>query len=427
MINGSYMQSHRVFSDWLERHANGVSMPHWPTATTSRSPAPARDGARSGAPARLTRAVVPARARNVRRSIGVGIAVSSGAEGSPTGRDVSTVRRWRPAEGARMAKVVLTDYVWESLDVERKTLDGLATLVPLKTKTPAEFLPEATDCDALLNTYAGPITADTMKQMPKCKIIARYGIGVDTIDLDAATAAGIIVTNTPTYCIEEVAEHTMALLLSCARKVALYDRLVRAGRWEVPPGKPMFRLVGRTLGLVGFGNIARAVAARAAAFGMRVLYHDPFVQEGQFPVPGEKKELFEMLREADFVSLHPPLLPETRGMMNDEAFARMKPTAFLINCSRGPIVDTRALVRALDAGRIAGCALDTTDPEPLPDPHPLRGREHVTITPHVAWYSEQAMVGLQSGAPNEVRRVLTGEWPINVVNPAVRGKTRAAL
>jgi len=215
--------------------------------------------------------------------------------------------------------------------------------------------------------------------------------------------------------------------LSCARKIAFYDRLVRKGRWEVPPGKPMFRLIGRTLGLVGFGNIARAVATRAAALGMRVFYYDPFVAAGQFPVPGEKRELLEMLREADFVSLHPPLLPETRGMMNDAAFAQMKPTAFLINCSRGPIVDTPALVRALDAGRIAGCALDTTDPEPLPDPHPLRGRENVTITPHAAWYSEQAMVGLQSGAPNEVRRVLTGEWPINVVNRAVRGKNRAGL
>src|SRR2546426_4326184 len=191
-------------------------MPHWPTATTRRSPAAlARDGTRSGAPARLTTAAVPARARNVRRSIGVGIAVSSGAEGSPTGREVSTVRRWRPAKGARMAKVVLTDYVWESLDVEHKTLDGVGTLVALKTKTPAEFLPEATDCDALLNTYAGPITADVLKQMPRCRIIARYGIGVDTIDLDAATAAGIIVTNNPTYCIEEGAEHTIALLLAC--------------------------------------------------------------------------------------------------------------------------------------------------------------------------------------------------------------------
>jgi D-3-phosphoglycerate dehydrogenase len=328
---------------------------------------------------------------------------------------------------AAKPRVVLTDYVWESLDVEKRTLEGVADLVALRTKTPAEFLPEAETCDALLNTYAGPITADVMARMPRCRIIARYGIGVDTIDLAAATAAGIIVTNNPTYCIEEVAEHTLALLMACARKVAFYDRLVRGGRWEVPPGKPMFRLVDRTLGLVGFGNIARAVAVRAASFGMRVLYHDPFVQPGQFPVPGEKRELADVLREADFVSLHPPLVPETRRMMNDDAFARMKPTAFLINCSRGPIVDTDALVRALDAGRIAGCALDTTDPEPLPDPHPLRGRENVVVTPHVAWYSEQAMVGLQAGAPGEVRRVLTGQWPVNVVNREVKGKNRAGL
>lgn len=325
------------------------------------------------------------------------------------------------------AKVVITDYVWESLDVEKKTLGDLAELVALKTKKPEEFIDAAKDCDALLNTYAGPITAEVMAKMPKCRIIARYGIGVDTIDLDAATRAGIIVTNNPTYCIEEVAEHTMALLLACARKIAFYDRLVRAGRWEVPPGKPIYRLVGRTLGLVGFGNIARAVAVRAAAFGMRVLYADPFVKEGQFDVPGTKAELDVLFREADFVSLHPPLTPETRKMMNDAAFSRMKPSAFLINCSRGPVVDTEALVRALDAKKIAGCALDTTDPEPLPDPHPLRGRDNVIVAPHAAWYSEQAMAGLQAGAPGEVRRVLSGEWPVNVVNRAVKGKSRAGL
>jgi len=325
------------------------------------------------------------------------------------------------------AKVVLTDYVWESLDVEKKILAGLAELVPLQTKQPAEFLPQAENCDALLNTYAGPITADVMARMPKCKIIARYGIGVDTIDLEAATQAGIIVTNNPSYCIEEVAEHTLALILACARKVAFYDRLVRGGRWEVPPGKPMFRLAGSTLGLVGFGNIARQVALRAASFGMQLLYSDPHVKEGQFDVPGRKMELHAMLREADFVTLHPPLMPQTRKMINDEAFSHMKPSAVLVNCARGPIVDTDALVRALDAGRIAGCALDTTDPEPLPNPHPLRGRENVIINPHVAWYSEQAMVGLQAGAPSEVRRVLAGEWPVNVVNRAVQGKNRAGL
>lgn len=325
------------------------------------------------------------------------------------------------------AKVVITDYVWESLDVEKKTLGDLADLVPLKTKRPEEFLDAAKDCDALLNTYAGPITAEAMARMPKCKIIARYGIGVDTIDLDAATRAGIIVTNNPSYCIEEVAEQTMALILSSARKIPFYDRMVRAGRWEVPPGKPIYRLAGRTLGLVGFGNIARAVAVRAAAFGMRVLYADPFVKEGQFDAPAKKTELDSLLSESDFVSLHPPLTPDTRKMMNDRAFSRMKPSAFLINCARGPVVDSDALVRALDAKKIAGCALDTTDPEPLPDPHPLRGRDNVIINPHVAWYSEQAMAGLQAGAPGEVRRVLSGQWPLNVVNRAVKGNNRAGL
>jgi D-3-phosphoglycerate dehydrogenase len=264
-----------------------------------------------------------------------------------------------------------------------------------------------------------------MARMPKCKIIARYGIGVDTIDLDAATAAGIIVTNNPTYCIEEVAEHTMALLLACARKVAFYDRLVRNGRWEVPPGKPLFRLAGSTLGLVGFGNIARQVAVRAASFGINVLYSDPFVRQSS--MPGRSVSLDTLLAEADFVSIHPPLTRDTRKMINDEALGKMKRTAWLINCARGPIVDTDALVRALDAGSIAGAALDTTDPEPLPNPHPLRNRDNVIINPHVAWYSEQAMSGLQAGAPAEVRRVLCGEWPVNVVNRAVQGKNRAGL
>jgi D-3-phosphoglycerate dehydrogenase / 2-oxoglutarate reductase len=325
------------------------------------------------------------------------------------------------------AKVVVTDYVWESLDVERKILEGRARLVPLQTKTPAEFLPQASDCDALLNTYAGPITADVIAAMPKCRIIARYGIGVDTIDLDAATAAGIIVTNNPSYCIEEVAEATMALLLACARKVVHFDRRVRDGKWEITSGKPIFRIAGSTIGLIGFGNIARQVAVRAAAFGMRVLYFDPFVRQGQFDAPGTGVELDELLGEADFVSLHAPLMPATRRMIGAAALSRMKATAFLINCSRGPIVDTEALVRALDGNVIAGCALDTTDPEPLPDPHPLRGRPNVIINPHAAWYSEQSMGGLQSGAPGEVLRVLCGEWPQHVVNAAVKGRTRVGL
>jgi len=328
---------------------------------------------------------------------------------------------------ADKAKVVITDYVWDSLSVETATLAGIAELIPLQTKTPQEFLPHVADCDALLNTYAGPITAEVMARMPNCKIIARYGIGVDTIDLAAATAAGIIVTNNPTYCLEEVAEHTLALLLACARKIALYDRLVRAGRWEVPPGKPIFRLAGSTLGLVGFGNIARRVAKRAAAFGMRILFFDPFIEQADDGVPVEKRELEDLLAEADFISLHAPLLPQTRKLIDEKALNAMKPSAFLVNCARGAIVDTEALVRALDRNAIAGCALDTLDPEPISEAHPLRGRDNVIITPHAAWYSEQAMTGLQAGAPGEVRRVLTGQWPVNVVNRAVKAQNRAGL
>jgi len=325
------------------------------------------------------------------------------------------------------AKVVLTDYVWESLDVEDEILGALADIVPLQVTDPEAFFPEAADCDALLNTYGGPITAEVMAKMPTCKIIARYGIGVDTIDLEAATAAGIIVTNNPTYCVEEVAEHTLAMLLTSARKIAFYDRLVRSGRWEVPPGKPMFRMAGATVGLVGFGNIARRVAKGAAGLDMRVLYSDPFVEQGQFDAPGDKVEFEDLLRQSDFLCVHAPLTPQTRGMLSTDAFAEMKNSAVVVNCSRGPIIDTAALIQALDDRQIAGCALDTTDPEPLPEDHTLRNRENVIVNPHAAWYSEQAMEGLQRGAPNEVRRVLEGEWPVNVVNRGVKENNRAGL
>jgi D-3-phosphoglycerate dehydrogenase / 2-oxoglutarate reductase len=158
---------------------------------------------------------------------------------------------------------------------------------------------------------------------------------------------------------------------------------------------------------------------------MNILYSDPFVSNSKGA--GQAVSLERLFRESDFISVHPPLTRETRKMLSDDAFKLMKRTAWLINCARGPIVDTDALVRALDTGTIAGAALDTTDPEPLPTPHPLRERDNVIINPHVAWYSETAMVGLQAGAPSEVRRILSGEWPINVVNRAVQGKSRAGL
>src|SRR5262249_41906739 len=157
------------------------------------------------------------------------------------------------------------------------------------------------------------------------------------------------VTNNPTYCIEEVAEHTMALLLDSARKIAFYDRLVRAGTWAVPPGKPLYRLVGRTLGLVGFGNIARQVAVRAAAFGMNILYADPLGKEANYKGREKKADLGALNKPGVSFAPPPPLIPQTRGMINDDAFSKMKPGAIVINCSRGPVIDTAALVRALDS------------------------------------------------------------------------------
>ena len=324
-------------------------------------------------------------------------------------------------------KVVLTDYVWESIEIEKNILGKVADIVPLQVNDTKSFFPESENCDALLNTYAGPITEEVMLKMPNCKIISRYGIGVDTIDLKAATKAGIIVTNNPTYCIEEVAEHTIAMLLSSARKISFYDRTVRNGKWAVPPGKPIYRIAGSTLGLIGYGNIARRVAKAAKGLEMKVIYSDPFVEEGQFETPGKKVEMAELLTNSDFICIHAPLIDQTRHMINENAFSQMKNSAVLINCSRGPIIHTEDLISALDNNKIAGCALDTTDPEPLPEKHVLRNRENVIINPHAAWYSEQAMVKLQEGAPNEVLMALTGKWPNNVVNKEVKDNNRAGI
>ncbi len=325
------------------------------------------------------------------------------------------------------SKVVISDYVWDSVDVERSILGSDVDLYPLRTKTEDEFLEEASDCDALLNTYAGPITALSMTRMTKCKIIARYGIGVDTIDLDAATEAGIIVTNNPTYCVEEVADHTVALLISGTRKTGLLDRAVRAGRWDVMEAAPVRRLSTQTLGLVGFGNISRHVANRMAAFGVTILWYDPFLKAEEARAPGKKVGLDELLAQSDLISIHTPLTAETKGLFGDELFSKMRPHAYLVNCSRGAVIDQDALVRALDGKIIGGAALDTTVPEPLPNDHPLRNRDNVVINPHAAWYSIAAFAELQAGAPGEVARVLRGEVPLHVVNRKVLGRSRAGL
>jgi len=317
----------------------------------------------------------------------------------------------------RRAKVVITDHVFPSLDIERAVLgEAGADLVVLQARTEEDLLGATADADALMVCYA-PITRRVIAQLQRCRIIARYGIGVDNVDLPAATERGITVTNVPDYCIDEVSDHAVALLLACARKILLLDRRVRAGRWEAGDARPVYRLRGRTLGLVGFGKIPRRVAEKAQALGLRVLAYDPYVgpeEMGAHRVA--KATLEEVLSQADFVSIHAPLVPETRGLIGERELRLMKPTSYLINTARGPIVQEEALVRALREGWIAGAGLDVLESEPPREGTPLLALENVILTPHAAFYSEESVQDLQRKAAENVAKVLSGEAPLSPVN-----------
>ncbi len=322
-------------------------------------------------------------------------------------------------------KVVVTDLVGPNLDPERQVLADIADLVVSPGKSGPEILAAAADADALLNTYA-KLPAAVLRGLHRCRIVARYGIGVDTVELPAATELGILVTNVPDYCIDEVSDHALALILSLTRKVVLSTAAVKAGRWDVKLAMPIQRHRGRTLGLVGFGKIPRAIAPKARALGFALIAFDPYVPpEAGSPLGVRLVDFETLLRESDVVSIHAPLTVETRGLFGDRAFGQMKPGAFLVNTSRGPLVEEAALVRALEAGRLAGAALDVLEAEPPSPDNPLLRLPNVALTPHIAFYSEQSLVDLQRMAAEEVRRALTGQAPRNVVNREVLGKARA--
>jgi D-3-phosphoglycerate dehydrogenase len=268
--------------------------------------------------------------------------------------------------------------------------------------------------DALLVGTAR-IGAALLDAAPRLRIVARYGIGVDNVEVEEATRRGVVVTNAPGFCREEVAEHVLALLLCLARGVHLYDRALRAGDWTRAGARSVRRVAGQTLGVVGFGAIGRTVAERATGIGMRVIAHDPVVDvTGAEPVTLE-----ELAQRADVVTLHTPLTDETRGLVNERFLAAMKPTAFLINTARGALVDQEALTTALAEGRIAGAGLDTFVPEPLPAGHPLLESERALLTPHVAFYSEESVHDVRVRAAQAVAEALAGERPAETVNPAV--------
>lgn len=316
--------------------------------------------------------------------------------------------------------VAVADSPFPSLDPAKEALSRVNAELKLAAEpTPDGILAVARDADAVMVTYA-KITGEMIAEMKKCKSIGRFGIGVDNIDIAAATEAGIVVTYVPDYCFDEVSDHAMALLLDLARKVSFSNSLVQAGRWEMPAVAPLYRLRGRTLGLVGFGNIPQMVAPKAQAFGLKVVAHDPYVAKERAAELGvEIVDLDTLLETSDYVSVHAPLTPETKNLIGADAFRKMKPTALLVNTARGPLVDTNALVIALDKGEIGGAALDVVPVEPLPADSPLLNRDNVILTPHTAFYSVDALLDLQSKAAQDVARVLAGERPVYPVNPDV--------
>jgi D-3-phosphoglycerate dehydrogenase len=309
--------------------------------------------------------------------------------------------------------IAVTDSVFPSLDPALAALKRVDPEVRMaKSASADDILAVARDADAVLVTYA-KLPGDLLRQLARCKVIGRFGLGVDNIDLPAAREMGITVTYVPDYCVEEVSDHAMALLLALARKIPFSNQLVQSGRWEMPAVVPIRRLSGQTLGLVGFGNIPRKLAPKAKAFGLRVLAYDPYAPADALEAAGVEGVGFDQLLAAsDFVSIHAPLTPETRGLFDAATFAKMKRGALLINTARGPLVDEAALAGALDSGQVGGAALDVLAAEPPPKDHPLFGRDNVILCPHTAFYSIEALEELQTKCASDVARVLSGEKPV---------------
>jgi D-3-phosphoglycerate dehydrogenase len=309
-------------------------------------------------------------------------------------------------------KVVISDQVFPSVDIERELLAEIDGDLVVASGDVNDVLAVASDADAILNTYL-PWSAVSIARLKRCRIIARYGIGFDNVDLDAATDAGIVVTNVPDYSVEEVATHAMALILAALRKLIPADVSVRDGQWSVDQFRPIRRLSTLTVGLVGYGRIARKIAAPLQALGAAIIAHDPYLQDGADMPP--LLSLSGVLRQADIISLHVPLTDETRGMIAEDSLQEMKEGAILVNTSRGPLVDLDALRKALETGRLSAAALDVFDIEPL-EPARIKGIPNLIATPHMAYYSEQALQESQRKAATQVIKVLSGEQPDYQVN-----------
>ena len=329
-------------------------------------------------------------------------------------------------------KILITDFVWPSTEPERAVLAaGLGDAVEV-VEAPdgaeATLAALAVDCDAIMTCFA-QVTAAVVRAAARCRVISRYGVGVDNIDVDVATELGIPVTYVPDYCVDEVSDHVLALLLAWNRQIGFYDGIAKAGRWEgVASPHPLTRLRGQTIGIVGLGRIGRAVADKSRAFGLSVLVSDPYLPaDAALPDGVAAVALDDLLSASDYVTVHTPLNDATRGLIDARALSLMRPAAYLINCARGPIVDESALYAALRDGVIAGAGLDVMESAAPPAGHPLFALDNVIVTPHIAFLSQQSVRELQVRTAQATVDVLQGRMPEFLVNPAVLPHSRIAL
>lgn len=312
---------------------------------------------------------------------------------------------------------------YASVQIETDILSAVnATVIDARLLSPASVRELAATADAIITDYF-PCDSTLISQLKNCRVVASYGVGYDQIDVSSADSAGIIVTNNPDYCVDEMAEHTLALLLAAWRRIPAYDSHVRAGGWDYTAVPAPRKLAGSTLGVIGYGRIGRAVADRARGLGIHVVVHDLFLPAGTPRV--DARSLEDTLSASDVVTLHLPLSDATRGLIGAEQLALMPSGAGLVNTARGALIDNASLEAALESGHLGWAALDATDPEPISVTSRLLDFPNVIITPHAGFYSEQSLIAAQTNAANEVLRVLLGRPPLHTVGRA-RGTLNGA-
>jgi D-3-phosphoglycerate dehydrogenase / 2-oxoglutarate reductase len=316
--------------------------------------------------------------------------------------------------------VVVTDHSFGELAVERAILEPLGcTFVTAQCRTEQEAMALVDDADYVITQFA-PLTARVIQAMARARLIVRYGVGVDNVDLGAAAERRIPVCNVPDYCTDEVADHTLGIILALTRQIARVSAGIRAGQWTAPPLEAFRALKDLTTGVVGCGRIGRAVIERLRPFKTRILAYDPVLSDDVCEALGcEKVTLERLFATSDLITLHCPSTAQTRQMVNARSLSRMKDGVLLVNVARGTLVDTDALVAALRSGKVGGAGLDVTDPEPINADSPLLAMDNVVITSHIASASVRAASALRAGVANAVARAIRGEELRNCVNGVI--------